>query len=430
MGKFRALIIASDDYDPARGFPRLASAVQEAERFKKALSQHSIQPFEFVVRFNGLTQDVQSDIGQFFSHNERDDTLVFYFSGHGRKDDDGELYLALRDTFAKELIYTGLPAEMLRRMINRSNAACKIIILDCCYSAAIVSGLKGDYLTIDVERFLQGKGMIILSSSNAVQLSYESQAERLSFTHFLTEGLTTGRADLDRDGWIDVEEWFLYAQERVISWQNPQLFSYYREGKIYLARSGAVQAGATAPPPIPEAEEAEPPVMPPASHHQPPPLKTELGTALVEGVPALTLWLSNTGFTPLVGLTISGLNQHSSQPQALYKIDILLPNQSVQCAFPVQPNREALWQLLIDARDTRGRAYQPLVIPAAQVSLPAAGPVLPPAAGKPAPPPWEDDEDENQLPTRDLGPFGKGKTDPGQRSGRFSRRPFQRREDD
>ena len=41
---------------------------------------------------------VRRFIAQFFSEAKRDHLLVLYFSGHGIKDEQGNLYLAVRDS--------------------------------------------------------------------------------------------------------------------------------------------------------------------------------------------------------------------------------------------------------------------------------------------------------------------------------------------
>jgi hypothetical protein len=65
------------------------------------------------------------------------DTLLFYFVGHGMRDGDGQLCLALPWTLDKksEAGRTALPVERVMAAMNRgSGAGNRIVVLDCRYS--------------------------------------------------------------------------------------------------------------------------------------------------------------------------------------------------------------------------------------------------------------------------------------------------------
>ncbi|MET0234818.1 MAG: caspase family protein [Kibdelosporangium sp.] len=64
------------------------------------------------------------------------DVLLVYYSGHGLMSWDGnnELFLALRDTKAKQLRTSALRYADLRQDILDSAATTKVLILDCCFA--------------------------------------------------------------------------------------------------------------------------------------------------------------------------------------------------------------------------------------------------------------------------------------------------------
>lgn len=64
------------------------------------------------------------------------DTLIFYFGGHGVRDLDDQLCLALPGTIDKksEVQRTALPVERVMAVMNRARARNRIVILDCCFS--------------------------------------------------------------------------------------------------------------------------------------------------------------------------------------------------------------------------------------------------------------------------------------------------------
>jgi uncharacterized caspase-like protein len=67
--------------------------------------------------------------------DDAEDTLLVYYSGHGCLDSRrNELYLALRETHPDSLGFSAIHIDVLREAIQSSNAANKILVLDCCFS--------------------------------------------------------------------------------------------------------------------------------------------------------------------------------------------------------------------------------------------------------------------------------------------------------
>jgi hypothetical protein len=64
-------------------------------------------------------------------------TLVFYFAGHGVRDADNALCLALPHTVDRkdDAQRTALPFERVAEILNRSRIRNRIVVLDCCFSA-------------------------------------------------------------------------------------------------------------------------------------------------------------------------------------------------------------------------------------------------------------------------------------------------------
>jgi hypothetical protein len=64
------------------------------------------------------------------------DVALFYFVGHGQIDAEGQLCLGLADsrTEHNRRAATSLPFQAVRRALLDSDAATKIVILDCCFA--------------------------------------------------------------------------------------------------------------------------------------------------------------------------------------------------------------------------------------------------------------------------------------------------------
>ena len=363
MGAYRALIVACDFY--TEDFAPIPHTVNEAKALGETLFTYGYEPFEPRYHLDDINANVQETMGRFFTSASPDDFVLFYFGGHGRKDDDGELYLVLRDTILKELITTGLSASTLSKLISKCPAQKKVIVLDACYSAAIEQGSRSDHQQIGVERRIQqGKGTAILTSANSVQLAY-SREDRRSFTYFLTEGLRTGKADKNQDGNISLDEWFEYAYEGVLSWQpgesiqNPQMFYKLKEGLVYI---GQVR---------PEEEEDLP--IPQIPHSSAPPLKCGLELIKRAGTPYLSLILMNPNNFELTSVEIHGFTAISSR--VLQTIERMSMGESMTVTVPFFSDTGQLLQLVINAKDAYGRSFVPAQIQISQLPTekPASG---------------------------------------------------------
>lgn len=65
----------------------------------------------------------------------RQDTLIFYFSGHGECR-DGDLFLLLDTTEPENLPLSALPISWIIQIFNHCRAENKLLVLDCCYADA------------------------------------------------------------------------------------------------------------------------------------------------------------------------------------------------------------------------------------------------------------------------------------------------------
>ena len=115
-------------------------------------------------------------------------TLIFYFTGHGAKEANGQIVFATSDINSKELASTGLHVDQLTPAIAGHFKGKRVILMaDCCYSGGLVS----------VAEALSKRGVaaVALTSSEASNTSTGSW----SFTQTVIDSLR-GRALADRDG--------------------------------------------------------------------------------------------------------------------------------------------------------------------------------------------------------------------------------------
>ncbi|MGZ4492974.1 MAG: caspase, EACC1-associated type [Nocardioidaceae bacterium] len=240
----KALLVATYDYrDP--GLRRLTAPAHDAEALAEVLQDPDIAGFEVSTLVNQPAHVVGEAIADFYRDCRRDDLTLLYFSGHGVKDDEGRLYLAMSNTRRDALLFTGLSAAQINDAMDACVSRRKVLVLDCCYSGAFPAGhtAKGDDSVHTLERF-QGKGRAVLTASDSTQYSFEGETvagrgTRSLFTRFLVEAIRTGEADLDADGDIALDELYSYVHDRVVATMPQQRPKKQEDvdGRIVLARN-------------------------------------------------------------------------------------------------------------------------------------------------------------------------------------------------
>jgi uncharacterized caspase-like protein len=159
----------------------------------------------------------------------KDDMVIIYFAGHGATeldasspDGDGlEKYLLPVNADPKDLYATAMPMNEVARIFQRLSSEKIVFISDTCYSGAsggrtIASlGFRANLTGTFLESISQGKGRVILTASDANEVSMEKDdLQHGVFTYYLLEALQ-GKGDLDGDGVITVDEVYRYVSIKV-----------------------------------------------------------------------------------------------------------------------------------------------------------------------------------------------------------------------
>ncbi len=215
-----ALLIGVSEYEP--GLNPLPAAVKDIEALRRVLHDPDMGGFNELKSLpNPDPQTMQYEIEALFAERTKEDLLLLYFSGHGIKDDSGNLYFATlvtKKTSKGELTRsTAVPASFIHDVMKRSRAKRQIIILDCCFSGAFDPALSAkDDSSIDLQGQLGAEGRVVLTSSSSTEYSWEQQDSELSvYTRYLVEGIETGAGDLDEDGQISILDLHNYATSKI-----------------------------------------------------------------------------------------------------------------------------------------------------------------------------------------------------------------------
>lgn len=263
-GRRDALIVASYEFeDPS--LRRLRAPGRDADALARVLKDPLIGDFGVHTMLNEPGHVIVESVEEFFSDRAPGDLLLFYYSGHGIKDEDGELYLAASNTKTQRLGGTGVAASFVNRCMTRSRSRRVVLLLDCCYAGAFERGMVARAGTdAHIEEHLGGRGRAVITATSAMQYAFEG--DRLAdssdpgpsvFTSALVEGLDTGDADRDQDGRVGLNELYDYVYERVRDVtpnQTPGKWTFGIEGELYVAhRRGPVTQPSPLPPELLEA---------------------------------------------------------------------------------------------------------------------------------------------------------------------------------
>ena len=245
-GRRRGLIIATDRYDDAT-LDALQGPVVDADSLRSVLSDPGIGVFETTHLINKPHFVVRQGIEDFVEDSLPSDLLLVYFSGHGVKDESGNLFLAASDTRRDRPRSSGVEAGFVDAVLRQARARRQVLILDCCFSGAFPVGMasKSDGKVV-VADHLESRGRVVLASSNSIQYSFEgnelvdSQPVGSVFTQALVSGLQSGDADLDGNGEVDIDELYEYIYEQVAQVtpnQTPQKTAERIQGEILIAKN-------------------------------------------------------------------------------------------------------------------------------------------------------------------------------------------------
>lgn len=230
--RYRALLIANARFPEAdpQELPELHGPPRDLAAVAEVLTDANVGLFDAadVMRLEDQPHwEISKQVQRFFTAAVPDDVLLMYFSGHGRLDELGKLYLCARDTQHDLLWATGIAFGSIDSLIASSPAKQVVIVLDCCHSGAFRGG-AGAALT--------GSGHYLITSTRAVQLAADeaSPGQPSPFTRQFVAAIREPGAP----GPLSVPELYrrISAGFEQRGGQHPQL-RFAGEGEFPIART-------------------------------------------------------------------------------------------------------------------------------------------------------------------------------------------------
>ena len=213
-----AVLVAVSEYE-GPGLDRVSITISNAKALRDALIDPAIGGFKKEeVRF--LYEDAKDErlrptkeaILREWQHSadlctDPNDTILFYFSGHGGEI-DGKDWLCGRD---EKFRVSKIGDIVLKCLAKR-----KILVLECCRSepGAEVFGASSLSLSERAFSFFRTTGFFSLFACSPGE---NASAKPGGYSQFLERGLK-GLADRNRDGWVSILELHQYVEERTRQW--------------------------------------------------------------------------------------------------------------------------------------------------------------------------------------------------------------------
>lgn len=205
----KALLVGNSAYvDPA--ITPLLAPRTDIEKLGALLSDPAIGGFDVAPPQLDISADeFRLAISNLFADAKKNDLLLLYFAGHGVRDNNGRLYLAVRKTQIKRLNATALPAQFILDEMSKSASRRKVLILDCCHAGAVFEDgtLRARSAAYDAglvrDSFLPvGTGTYILAASQSGQSAFEeidpeTKTAKSIYTGLIVDAISTGNAAPD-----------------------------------------------------------------------------------------------------------------------------------------------------------------------------------------------------------------------------------------
>ena len=238
MGGRRLALVIGNNY-PNSG-KELKFAVADATKIKEVLENKDIFSFDEITYLENKTSREASSAIEKILKNKDSDFVFIYFSGHGRKDFENDLCLLFKDTEEDDLFTTSLTFDFINKCIRFPSRKSVVIVLDCCYSC-LAEIRDTDFDVMEYLEVPSGSGTIILTSTGSTGSPKAREDKKLGhgvFTYYLIEGLETGNADKNCDGYISIDEWYNYASDKTKeSCSQSPMKKGSIEGNIFIGKN-------------------------------------------------------------------------------------------------------------------------------------------------------------------------------------------------
>ncbi|MBD2101058.1 caspase domain-containing protein [Leptolyngbya sp. FACHB-261] len=236
--KLWVLLVGVNQYQD-NSLPALCYSAPDCQGLGKALAEatrafpnkETIAHHDFSEQLPKLAT-VRASLRRVVAEAKAQDTVLFYFSGHGVLDAESQQsVLCLSDTDKSNLVGTGLPVQGLLQTLDQCEAHAQLVWLDACHSGDMtMRGARGEAAPVLTrpdptptlvhvlrQRAARSKGFYALLSCDQGQRSWEfPELGHGVFTYYLMRGLRGEAADAQ--GVIDADGLYKYVYQQTLQY--------------------------------------------------------------------------------------------------------------------------------------------------------------------------------------------------------------------
>jgi len=238
----RAILIASSQFPAEPKLAPLRCPENDVEGLNKLLSSEVHGAYQEVAPLkNRAHYEVLRAVNVTLKRAKKGDCVLVYYSGHGKLDRAGRLYLVTTNTEVEALESTSIPVATILDYIRLSSCKSVALILDCCYSGAVAESILRGNVEEQLQSASSSGGIYVLTASTAVQAAEEKEGDQYGLlTKHIIHGIESGEADLQEDGLISMDELYQYVHRKVKQegFQEPMKWDLNVTGELIIARSG------------------------------------------------------------------------------------------------------------------------------------------------------------------------------------------------
>lgn len=237
-----AVIVGVADYQYSSPFEGdLTYTDDDARELYDALSPiWGSSHVKLLLNAQGTKAGIQSAISSWLDPLEdADDTILFFFSGHGGYADydqvpvdeiDGrDEYIVPYDASDDESMIFD---DQLNTWLSELESTRQVVIIDSCYSGGFIGG--------DFTRDLSRSGRVVIAATEEDEVGWETSALSHSvFRYYLLDGLEhLDLLDANGNNEVSAEELFAYAQPRTTEYESTHDFESIQHPEMYDGYSG------------------------------------------------------------------------------------------------------------------------------------------------------------------------------------------------
>ncbi|HEY9768843.1 MAG TPA: caspase family protein [Coleofasciculaceae cyanobacterium] len=231
LPKLWILLVGVNQYQDRKNLSSLQYSALDCQGLGKALKEAtaSFANKEVIIHHDFVNQrpylaEIQQSIQQIINSASSEDTILFYFSGHGiLETNTQQVVLCLADTNTEKLLTTGIPLNSLLKQLSNCAASQQLVWLDACHSggmtlwgtAASSADPSSQLVEVLRHKAAESKGFYALLSCDRAQQSWEfPELGHGVFTYYLMRGLRGEAAD--PQGIIEADGLYQYVYHQTL----------------------------------------------------------------------------------------------------------------------------------------------------------------------------------------------------------------------